>query len=123
MLKKNSFSQKNEDSLAENQNDQAKNSGNQKPSKFLSLKNLDKKLVQNLNKKKLPRPKQLKHLLKILSLKEKIIIGVSLILILVSLIFIVSHYYYKNFLPAPTTGGQYVEGLFGAPQYINPLLS
>ncbi len=40
-----------------------------------------------------------------------------------SLIFLIITFYYRNFLPVPRVGGSYVEGLIGAPQYINPLLS
>ena len=32
-------------------------------------------------------------------------------------------FYLQHFIPQPAIGGEYSEGLIGAPQYINPLLS
>ncbi|OGY51112.1 MAG: hypothetical protein A2951_03190 [Candidatus Buchananbacteria bacterium RIFCSPLOWO2_01_FULL_56_15] len=40
-----------------------------------------------------------------------------------SLIFIAGSFYLQNFIPVPVAGGEYTEGLIGAPQYANPLLS
>ena len=84
---------------------------------------LDKKLVYSLNKLKFPTLKQLKHLPEILDKKERrLAVGLE-ILIAVCLIFIIAIFYGRNFLPAPKIGGEYIEGLIGAPQYLNPLLS
>src|SRR3989338_5670643 len=90
---------------------------------FRQQNDLDKKLVYSLNPKKIPSLKQLKHLPKVLSFKEKRLTIILIFLIVASLIFIAGWFYSQNFLPTPTVGGEYVEGLIGAPQYINPLLS
>ena len=93
-----------------------------KPS-FHQRNKLDEKLVYSLNKSRVPNLRQLKHLPRILKPKERKIFNIALILIGLSLLFIAGAFYFKNFLPAPEVGGQYVEGLIGAPQYINPVLS
>lgn len=80
-------------------------------------------MVYSLSPKKIPSLKQLKQLPRVLSLKEKKIVGSLSLLILISLTFIAINFYQNNFLPVPTTGGEYTEGLIGAPQYINPILS
>ena len=83
--------------------------------------NLDQKLVHSLNPKKAPNLKQLKYLPKVLSSKEKKLVMGLLLLTIISIVFIGVNFYLQNFLPAQ--GGEYTEGLVGAPQYINPLLS
>lgn len=95
-----------------------KNKANAAPSKHL-----DKKLVHSLNTKKIPSPRQLRYLPKVLEQHEKRNILISVIVIIVALAFIGSRFYYTNFLPTPIAGGEYTEGLFGAPQFINPLLA
>jgi len=95
----------------------------QKTTDFSQQKELDKKLVHSLNKSKIPSLKQLKQLPQVLSPKQRLLVKGLSLLIVVCLIFIVANFYYHNFLPTPTQGGEYVEGLTGAPQYINPLLS
>lgn len=84
---------------------------------------LDKKLVHQLSENKLPKAKQIKHLGKILSSKELLILRISGAVIIICLIFLGVKFYLKNFLPTPIVGGEHVEALVGAPQYINPLLS
>ncbi|MBN1778657.1 MAG: peptide ABC transporter substrate-binding protein [Candidatus Buchananbacteria bacterium] len=86
-------------------------------------KNLDKKLIHSLNGFKLPKLKQFKYVLKVLTKKEKRIFLTASLLIIVSTIFIGFAFYQQNFIPKPTGGGEYTEGLIGAPQYINPILS
>ena len=96
----------------------------QKPAaNFAEQKELDKKLVYSLNKSKIPNLKQFKYLPRVLNSKQNLLLKGLLALIAVSLIFIVFNFYYRNFLPTPRVGGEYIEGLFGAPQYINPILS
>jgi len=96
----------------------------QKPAaNFAEQKELDKKLVYSLNKSKIPNLKQLKYLQRVLNPKQSLMLKGLAALIVISLIFIVFNFYYRNFLPTPRVGGEYIEGLFGAPQYINPILS
>lgn len=89
---------------------------------FSSRRELDKKLIYSLNKSKFPSLKQLKHLPKVLDKKERRLFGGLGILIAVCLIFLAGAFYLRHFLPVPKTGGEYIEGLIGAPQYLNPLL-
>ncbi|NUM25570.1 MAG: hypothetical protein HUU49_02990 [Candidatus Buchananbacteria bacterium] len=84
---------------------------------------MDKKLIYSLGNKRIPNFRQLKHLPKILKPKERATFTGLVALVIVSVIFIVTTFYLRNFLPTPTVGGEYVEGLIGAPQYINPILS
>lgn len=86
-------------------------------------KELDKKLVQSLNSKKIPSLRQIKHFPKTLDPKQKKTILGLIGLIFVCLIFIAVNFYLQNFLVTPAIGGEYTEGLIGAPQYINPVLS
>lgn len=86
-------------------------------------KELDKKLVHSLNTKKIPSFKQIKHFGKTLNSKQrKIVLGLTG-LVLICIIIIGCNFYLRNFIPTPTFGGEYTEGLIGAPQYINPILS
>ncbi len=86
-------------------------------------KDLDKKLVYSLNSKKVPTPKQLKYLPRVLDAKQLKQFRVAIGLIFISLLVIIINFYFRNFLPIPVVGGEYTEGLVGAPQYINPLLA
>jgi len=95
----------------------------EKPAGFLQQKELDKKLVYTLNKKKIPTLKQLKYLPKVLDKKQQLIAGGLLVLIIVSLGAILVNFFNRNFVALPKPGGEYTIGLIGAPQYINPLLS
>lgn len=85
--------------------------------------NLDKKLVFNLLTAKVPSFSQLKQLPRILNSREKRIISVMVALIGLSLGFLGYRFYTKNFPVVPVSGGEYTEGLVGAPRYINPLLA
>ncbi|MBI3290989.1 peptide ABC transporter substrate-binding protein [Candidatus Falkowbacteria bacterium] len=95
----------------------------QKTESFIRQKELDKKLVYSLNTKKIPSLKQLKYLPKVLNPKQRLAVITLSILICISLISLVAAFYLRNFIPTPAFGGEYSEGLIGAPQYINPLLS
>lgn len=90
----------------------------------LSQKKLDQRLVLGLgNKKKLPSPKQLRYLNKFLVPQEKKTIGLLVILIICSLGVMVIETYLKHRIIEPATGGEYVEGIVGYPNAINPLFS
>ena len=86
-------------------------------------KELDKKLVYSLNKRKIPRWNQIKYLFHVLNPKQHQLVGGLMVLIVACLIIISGNFYFRNFLPTPAFGGEYIEGLIGAPQYINPILS
>jgi len=95
----------------------------QKVKKITQQHQLDKLLVSSLNKKKFPKIKQLKYLGKILSVNEKRKIQVLLTVVLVCVILIFSNLYLMSTMALPKSGGDYTEGLVGAPQFINPLLA
>ncbi|MDX9893549.1 MAG: peptide ABC transporter substrate-binding protein [Patescibacteria group bacterium] len=108
----------------QDQPDQMPNDWPQKrPADFIKQKELDKKLFFSLNGKKVPTLKQFKYLNRVLNRNQKLTIGGLSLLILACLISIGIIFYTNNFITIPTVGGEYTEGLVGAPQYINPLLS
>ena len=67
--------------------------------------------------------RQLKHLPKVLSAQEQRLFRGAVTALVSSLVFITLSFYLQNFIPVPVAGGEYTEGLIGAPQYANPLLS
>ncbi|MDD2807413.1 MAG: ABC transporter substrate-binding protein [Patescibacteria group bacterium] len=84
---------------------------------------LDKKLIYNLSNQRLPSFKQFKYIHQALPPKDKKIAGLAIVLILVSTLTILLNFYFINFTPTPSVGGEVTTGLVGAPQYINPILS
>jgi len=91
--------------------------------KINQQKHFDKKIVSNLNKRKIPRWKQLKQLSNILSFKENIIIKILAVIIFLCLVSIIYTNYFQNLATIPKNGGELTEGLIGAPLYINPILA
>ncbi len=86
-----------------------------------SQENLDKNLVYSLSKSNIPNRSQLKHVGKLLSKKEKIIISVAIFLLLANLVYLSYSFYQRNWESHPRSGGTHVEGVLGLPRYINPL--
>ena len=84
--------------------------------------NFDKKIVQSLSKHRLPTFKQIKHVSKFFSANEKKLIRILSLGILACLIFLCANLYFSNVIYYPKPGGEYIEGLVGFPNYINPLL-
>ncbi len=85
--------------------------------------NFDKKLILSLNSSKIPSLNQFKYIGQFLNRQEKKIIRFSSIIIIISLIFLGTRFYFLHIKPAPAFGGSYTENLTGAPQFINPLYS
>lgn len=83
----------------------------------------DRRLVLNLNKKKHPTWRQLSCLKHILSPAEKNITRSLSAIIAASLLILGVQAYYKHRQLAPDYGGEYIEGLAGSINYINPLLA
>lgn len=94
-----------------------------RPDKAISGGDLDKKLLLSLQKKKIPTFKQLLHLPKVLNPKEAQAVRIFSAIIFLSLIILIGNLYFSRFTPVPETGGEYTEGLVGAPRYINPIYS
>jgi ABC-type transport system substrate-binding protein len=87
----------------------------------LDYKQVNKKLIYNLAPSKIPSFKQLKHVKKFLSSKEKRWINILTFLIIISVFLLAWGFYQNNLEIVPNFGGDYSEGLVGAPKYINPL--
>ncbi|MDO9399782.1 MAG: ABC transporter substrate-binding protein [bacterium] len=85
--------------------------------------NLDKKLVYSLTKTMWPNFNQFKYIGRYLTSKERLIINCCLLVILVNFIFLGTKFYIEHCKNSPVSGGTYIEGLIGAPKYINPLYS
>lgn len=85
--------------------------------------NFDKKLVFSLNQSKIPNWSQLKYVSQFLNKREKNIINIGILVILVSLAFLGTRLYIYHIKPVPAFGGIYTENLTGKPQFINPLYS
>ncbi|MCX6778962.1 MAG: peptide ABC transporter substrate-binding protein [Candidatus Magasanikbacteria bacterium] len=87
-------------------------------------KNLDQKMVLGLIKKnKLPAFKQLRLIHKFITAQEKKTLGLLVILIIFSLGVMAVETYLQHRVIKPAVGGEYVEGIVGYPNTINPLFS
>ena len=83
----------------------------------------DMKLVQNLNKSRFPKIKQLKYYRKIFPKKELWILRSLVAIILLSTIWIGYDLYHRNSEIIPDEGGEYVEAFVGKISTINPILA
>ncbi|MDA3840582.1 MAG: peptide ABC transporter substrate-binding protein [Patescibacteria group bacterium] len=83
----------------------------------------NKKLVYSLSKSKIPTLKQFKYIGKYLNKKEALAIKISTFLIFTSISFVAVSFYMTHLEITPVSGGEYTEGLIGAPKHINPLYS
>lgn len=93
-----------------------------------TLQHSDKNLVFNLSKKSrsgssIPNVRQLKHLNKVLSQRERSLIKLLSSILVINIIFLLGYSYLQNTSSIPSQGGQYIEALVGHPQFINPVLS
>lgn len=84
---------------------------------------LDKKLVYSLAKSRIPNFTQLKYVSRFLNRHERWALRLSTVVLIASAIFAATRFVITNMEIAPDEGGEYIEGLIGAPQYINPLYS
>ena len=66
--------------------------------------------------------RQLKYLLRVLSRKEKGILFLLLLVIVISLSFLGSRYYKEHSQEIPKAGGHFIEGVIGQPKLVNPIL-
>lgn len=94
-----------------------------KPNFGARASELDQRLVLNLQKSKIPTWRQFHHIEKVLSKKEKIILSITSLVLLVSMITVGLTFYFEHRVFVPKIGGEYIEGLVGAPQFINPIYS
>ncbi len=86
-------------------------------------RHLDKRLVLQFSGKRLPTTKQLKHLPRFLSPREKKTIGILGAIIAVAALLFGAKMWNEHMMPAPASGGDYVEASVGVPHYVNPILA
>lgn len=84
---------------------------------------LDYKLVFSLAKTRIPKLKQLKYIWRLLSKRETLTVRILFVFILINLVFLGTRFYFIHLKTYPRSGGEYIEGLVGQPQYINPILA
>jgi peptide/nickel transport system substrate-binding protein len=85
-------------------------------------KDLTMRQVLSVSKPRaLPSMRQWKQLPTVLTNAESRVIKISLVLILLSVIFLLGSYILTHRIEIPAVGGEYTEGLVGEPQFINPL--
>lgn len=89
--------------------------------KSKDYKLFDKKLIFSLSGKTIPGWSQLKLVGRFLSPKERLAISIFSLIVLVSASYLLESYYLKHRVYNPAYGGTYIEGLIGAPRFINPL--
>ncbi len=82
---------------------------------------LNRKLVYSLSTKKLPNSEQLKYLGKFLSPREKKIVQICALILVINILFLGIVFFNKHIVSTPLSGGSYIEGLVGSPKYINPI--
>ncbi len=87
-----------------------------------SLKS-DQRLVLSLRGKRRPNFKQIKHILKVLSPKEKRIMESLLFLIFFCFVFIGFVFIASHIVAVPSRNSEYIEGIVGFPRFINPIFS
>lgn len=85
------------------------------------VKNFDQQLVKKLNKKRLPSWSQLKYLFRFLNRKERTVFWSSTFLALTTGLIWLVFFIFSHLAILPTNGGEYTEGLIGAPKLINPI--
>lgn len=83
----------------------------------------DQQLILNLNKKKIPSWHQFRQLPKFLNRLEKVQLFLALIILLGSACTLAWRFYIKHSVETPAFGGSYIEGMVGAPFYVNPILA
>ncbi len=85
---------------------------------------LDERLVLDLSSKKhLPTWQQLKFVGKFLKPGEKKTIALLFLVIVAGLISLGAEFVLRHYVSLPASGGEYIEGVVGSPQTINPLFS
>ncbi len=86
-------------------------------------KHLDLKLVADLTPRKIPSWRQFKQLPKFLNSTEKKFISAAFIIMIASSLTLLGEFILSHRVTMPGAGGEYTEGLVGAPSAINPLFA
>jgi len=85
------------------------------------VKNFDQVLVKKVNKKRFPSWSQIRYLFHFLNKKEKNVFWTASFLLLITGLVWLSFYVFSHLSVLPSQGGEYTEGLVGAPKLINPI--
>lgn len=85
--------------------------------------NEEQKLLFSLSKNKVPNLRQIRQLKYFLDYKEKKLIFISLVFLVLALFGLGGRFLWNHLVEIPKYGGEYTEGLVGSIQYINPILS
>ena len=83
----------------------------------------DLRLVQHVRGNLAPRFPQLRRMGKILSPKERLLVRVSVVVALVSCVWLAAILANRHRVIVPAVGGRYVEGMVGVPELVNPIFS
>src|SRR5688572_21772128 len=84
---------------------------------------LDKRLVLQFSGKRIPNAKQLKHLPRFLSPREKTVIRRLGIVAALCLIAVVGRFGWTHLNRVAADGGEYAEAVVGTPRLVNPVLA
>ncbi len=84
---------------------------------------MDRRLVLQFAEKKTPNMKQLKHLPKFLSPKERAFAKTLVAIAAIALIAIGTKFAGAHIVRVPADGGDYIEASVGAPREVNPVLA
>lgn len=86
-----------------------------------SQEEIDRKLIYGLAPRKIPTGRQLKHLPKFLRPQEYLVVKICFLLIFINIVYLGISFTKNHLQYSPQTGGEYIEGIVGYPQTINPL--
>ncbi len=86
-------------------------------------RSFDKEIVLRFSGRRAPTLKQLKHLPRYLSQKEKTFVRAMLAVIAVAVAAIGVKFAGEHIMTVPAAGGDYVEASIGAPREVNPVLA
>ncbi|MCR4279983.1 MAG: hypothetical protein NUV82_00985, partial [Candidatus Komeilibacteria bacterium] len=84
---------------------------------------IDQQTVPSANGGRIPGWQQFKQLPKVLSPVEQKVVRITSAIILICIMILLVSFYWSHTVILPAKGGDYTEGLVGAPNYINPLLA
>lgn len=89
--------------------------------KTIRQDDIDKRLVYDLSTRKIPNTRQIKHLSKFLNPREFLIVKICALVILINVAYLGFVFVRDHLQYSPAVGGEYMEGVVGYPQSINPL--
>ncbi|MCP6726428.1 MAG: ABC transporter substrate-binding protein [Patescibacteria group bacterium] len=79
------------------------------------------RILNSFSSAKMPTFSQWRHIGKLLSSNERMLLGILLVLFVVSFITLTRSVYVEQTEIVPKRGGEMVEGIVGSPRFINPL--